>query len=199
MTNTVLTRAVMKQQTVREIVLFLVLVGVAVVSRLIEYFPPNAHAVAAAALLAGLLFRSRVVALCVPLLAMMISDSVIGGHDGLVMVTVYGSLVLPVLRCGALRRDRLLTPIAAVAGSMVFYLTTNFAHWLSFGDRMQEAQWTWSGLVHCYAIALPFFKYTLMGDLGYSAVLFGAYAVAKLLTAPANHTPGEAAAAPILA
>jgi len=178
-----------KPQTIRDAALFVLLVAVAVASRLIEYFPPNAHAVAAAALLAGVLFQNRIVAVCVPLVAMMISDSIIGGHDGLVMFTVYASLVLPVVWGSLLKRDLLLTPVAALAGSAVFYLTTNFAHWYSFGDRMQEITWTASGLAHCYAIALPFFKYTLIGDLSYAAVLFGAYLVVK-----SSHSAVEGAA-----
>jgi hypothetical protein len=173
-----------KQQTIREAMIFAGLVAIAVASRLTEYFPPNAHAVAAAALLAGLIFRSRIVAVCVPLSAMLISDSIIGGHDGLVMATVYGSLVLPLAWSGLLKRDLLSTPLAAVTNSVVFFLATNFAHWYSFGDRMQEVTWTFGGLVHCYAIALPFFKFTLLGDLGYTAVLFGAYCVAKAMYAP---------------
>jgi hypothetical protein len=175
--------AALTRQTVREAVLFVILVSVAVASRLIEYFPPNAHAVAAATLLAGLLFRSYVLAICVPLVSMMISDAVIGGHDGLVMISVYASLLLPLVWRNALRRDLLVAPIAALAGSAFFYLTTNFAHWYSFGDQMQETAWTSSGLIHCYAIAIPFFKYTLMGDLGYTAVLFGGYIVTRLLSA----------------
>jgi hypothetical protein len=174
-----------KQQTIREALIFVGLVAVAVASRLTDYFPPNAHAVAAAALLAGLVFRSRIVAACVPLSAMMISDSIIGGHDGLVMATVYGSLVVPLAWSGLLRRDLLLTPLAAVTNSLVFYLATNFAHWYSFGDQMQEVTWTFGGLVHCYAIALPFFKFTLLGDLAYTAVLFGAYCLAKAVCKPA--------------
>jgi hypothetical protein len=178
-----------KPQTIREAALFVLLVGAAVASRLIEYFPPNAHAVAAAALLAGVLFRSRIVAVCVPLASMMISDSIIGGHDGLVMFTVYASLVLPVVWGSLLKRDLLLTPAAALVSSAVFYLTTNFAHWYSFGDRMQEVAWTLGGLAHCYAIALPFFKYTLIGDLSYTTVLFGAYCLVK--AGQRENVPGE--------
>jgi hypothetical protein len=169
-----------KQRHVRDGLLFVALVAIAVASRLTDYFPPNAHAVAATALLAALLFSRRIVALCVPLSAMMISDSIIGGHDGLVMATVYGSLVLPVAFSGLLRRQWMLAPVAAICSSVVFYLATNFAHWYSFGDRMQEATWTLGGLVHCYAIALPFFKFTLAGDLGYTVILFGAYGLCAL-------------------
>jgi hypothetical protein len=173
-------------------------VAVAVASRLIEYFPPNAHAVAAASLLAGVVFRSRIVAICVPLAAMMISDSVIGGHDGLVMAAVYGSLVLPVAFGAVLKRDLLLTPVAALTSSLVFYLATNFAHWCSFGDRMQEVTWTLAGLVHCYAVAVPFFKFTLMGDFAYTAVLFGAYyLVRSSVTLPSTTKPKLSALEPI--
>jgi hypothetical protein len=35
-----------------------------------------------------------------------------------------------------------------------------------------------AGLLHCYAQGLPFFRYTLMGDLFFAVVLFGGYALA---------------------
>jgi hypothetical protein len=34
---------------------------------------------------------------------------------------------------------------------------------------------TLTGLVQCYSLALPFYGTSLMGDLVYSALLFGAY------------------------
>jgi hypothetical protein len=34
---------------------------------------------------------------------------------------------------------------------------------------------TWGGLLACYVAALPFFRNTLLGDLGYAALMFGSY------------------------
>jgi hypothetical protein len=57
-----------------------------------------------------------------------------------------------------------------------FYLITNFFVWLHASSVYPH---TAAGLLACYVAALPFFGYTVLGDLFYSAVLFGAYALLK--------------------
>src|SRR5262249_51915770 len=53
--------------------------------------------VAARALFAGGVLRSRTLALAVPLAAMVVSDLVLGWHDWRVMGVVYAALALPAL------------------------------------------------------------------------------------------------------
>jgi hypothetical protein len=67
----------------------------------------------------------------------------------------------------------------SLAASVMFFLVTNFAHWAIYDMYEKSA----AGLLHCYAMALPFFRYTLAGDLSFACVLFGGYAVAKSLVA----------------
>ena len=62
----------------------------------------------------------------------------------------------------------------ALAGSVQFYLITNFPSWLSADSLYPH---TWNGLIECYVAALPFFGRTLMADVFYSGVLFSAYAL----------------------
>ena len=62
---------------------------------------------------------------------------------------------------------------SALLSSVVFFLVTNFAHWLF----MEMYPQTLAGLLTGYAAALPFFKYQLAGDLFWSAMLFGGYAL----------------------
>ena len=38
-----------------------------------------------------------------------------------------------------------------------------------------------AGLWHCYVAAIPFFRYTLTGDMIFAVVLFGGYALATSL------------------
>ena len=79
----------------------------------------------------------------------------------------------------------------SLAASVVFFLVTNFAHWTLYDMYEKSA----AGLVHCYAAALPFFRYTLAGDLAFACVLFGGYAVAKsLMVATETATSRETAA-----
>ena len=159
------------------VAVFALLVAVGVASRLISHegiLPPNCQAIAAVGLLAGWYFSNRLVAVCVPLVAMMASDLLIGGHDPWVMATVYATLALPAL-AGSLLRGRLglLTAGGSAIGSAVlFFATTNFAVWAVSHEH------TLTSLGHTYVIALPFFRYMLAGDLLYTAAVFGTYALA---------------------
>jgi hypothetical protein len=69
-----------------------------------------------------------------------------------------------------------------LAGSVLFYLLTNFAVWLHHvirpehfvGAPFQYAP-TFAGLMQCYEVALPFFRGTVIGDLAFAAGLFAAH------------------------
>ena len=62
-------------------------------------------------------------------------------------------------------------PIASftVAGSILFFLVTNFGVWWLFNTYSKTPH----GLLECYIAAVPFFRGTLGGDLIGSAILFG--------------------------
>jgi len=170
-----------KRATAIEAVVFCVLVAVGVLSRVTFLTPPNFHAVAAAALFAGFFFRSGVVALAVPTVSMMISDAMIGGHAPLVMATVYAALAAPVAWRVLLQKKLTVTRVGlgAVSASVLFFVTTNLAAWPTLYPL------TTAGLAHAYTAAIPFFQWTLAGDLCYSALFFGTYALAVKL-APAR-------------
>ncbi len=178
----------MKRQHLVEGVLFVMLVLVGVQARIWLQDVPNFAPVAGLALFAGYFFRSWLLALCLPLSVMAISDLSIGGYDWRMMAVVYSMLAVPVAFRTILRRHLSVdqggrkSATLAVTGlvgcslgaSVLFFLTTNFGSWLWF--NMYEH--TWAGLVQCYAMAIPFFRYTLCGDLFFAVVLFGGYAVA---------------------
>jgi len=67
-------------------------------------------------------------------------------------------------------RTRVL-PIASltIAGSILFFLVTNFGCWLLDNAYPKS----WAGLLECYIAGIPFFRGTLGGDLVGSAILFG--------------------------
>lgn len=58
---------------------------------------------------------------------------------------------------------------AALAGSISFFLVSNFAVWAAWGDMYPL---TFSGLMACYAAGLPFFRRALEGDLLFTGVMF---------------------------
>jgi len=176
-----------KRQHLVEGVLFVLLVLVGAQTRIWLQDLPNFAPVAGLALFAGYFFRSWLLALCLPLSVMAISDLSIGGYDWRMMAVVYSMLAVPVAFRSPLRRYLNLdqggvkSASLAVTGlvgcslgeSVLFFLTTNFGSWLWF--NMYEH--SLAGLVQCYAMAIPFFRYTLCGDLFFAAALFGSYAV----------------------
>jgi hypothetical protein len=159
----------------------------AAMSRLIPH-PPNFSPIAALALFGGACFADRRAAFGVPLAALFLSDLVLGLYRSLPVV--YISFALIVLLGLWLRPRRNLVPIASatLAGSVLFFVLTNFAVW-AMGSFYPQ---TWDGLVTCYVAGIPFFHNTLLGDALYSSVLFGglflAERVAPKLREPLPHT-----------
>ena len=155
----------------------------AMAARLLPH-PPNFTPIEAVALFGGAYLADRRVALLLPLLALALSDLVLGFvvYDyGLVyggMAFVYASVALiAVLGSGWLRQRLTVSRIAggAVAAAVLFFVVTNFGAWLTSGLYPHNA----SGLFACYLAGLPFFHYTLAGALVYTAVLFGGLALAE--------------------
>jgi hypothetical protein len=133
-----------------------------------------------------------------PALAVMAaSDAVLAKLYGYPMFNpwVYASFVVYALIGRLLARTNAPGRIAAasVLGSVQFFLVTNFGTWLT-SDGLATPMYphTLAGLLACYVAGLPFLRYTLLGDLGTVAVLFGAHA---LLTKPAAAPVAEEARA----
>jgi hypothetical protein len=116
----------------------------------------------------------RRLAVAVPLAAMMMSDLIIGFYD--IMPVVWGCYVLVALSSSYwLRRPGFARGVVVtLSASLFFFMVTNFAVWVS--SSMYAHSWT--GLLQCYEMAVPFFRATLMSDLTYTAVLFAAYGLA---------------------
>jgi len=156
---------------------FLVLAGMilfAGFTRLIPH-PPNFTAVGAMALFGGAYFNKKSLAFAVPIIAMFLTDLILGLHQG--MYSVYLSFILIVM-IGIQLKDRIKLGnvlLASVCASVLFFVITNFAQWLSFPLYSKSI----AGLVECYVAAIPFFGYTILGDLFFVGVMFGSYELAK--------------------
>lgn len=134
---------------------------------------PNFAPITALALFGGVYLRNRKLAIVIPLAAMLVSDYFIGFYHLPVMLFVYLSFAISGLLGLWLKKRKNLGNAVGVTlfASVQFYLLTNFAVW-AFGSLYPpDAQ----GLLSSYINALPFFRNTLLGDLFYVGVLFGAY------------------------
>ena len=145
----------------------------AAVLRLVPH-PPNFTPIGAMALFGGAYFGKRILAFVAPLAALFLSDLVLGFYAG--MNFVYLSVALTVLIGWAIskqRRNVLAVGAASIAASVLFFILTNFGMWLFSGFYPV----TMDGLIACYIAAIPFFQNTLAGDLFFSALLFGGFAL----------------------
>jgi hypothetical protein len=154
--------------------LILGLILLAVVGRLIPH-PDNFTPITAVALFAGATLPTRI-AYVVPLAALVASNLLLGYPLDWMTLVVYGCLLASVGigQWLAKRRTWTRTGLAAVAGSLGFYLVTNFAGWLQSHSLYAH---TVDGLLQGYVMAIPFFGNSLAGDLFWTALLFGLYEV----------------------
>ncbi|RME34050.1 MAG: hypothetical protein D6786_05990 [Gammaproteobacteria bacterium] len=153
------------------------LILLAAASRLLPH-PPNFTPILAMGLFSGAMLADRRLALAVPLGAMLASDLVLGLHA--TVVFVYAGVAASAL-IGFLLQERaggIRIVLAALAASAAFFLISNFGVWLLSGLYPRDP----AGLLSCYAMAVPFFHYTLLGTLLCTALLFGS---ARLLRLPA--------------
>ncbi|MEE9571888.1 MAG: DUF6580 family putative transport protein [Candidatus Neomarinimicrobiota bacterium] len=156
---------------------FLILTGmifIAAFVRLIPH-PPNFAPVAAMALFGGAYFSKRWMAFLVPLMAMLVTDLILGFHSA--MWAVYLSFMLIVVIGMLLIKQKKISNIflASVSASVLFFAITNFAVWASGIYYPKDL----SGLTASYTAAIPFFHYTLLGDLFFVALMFGSFELAK--------------------
>lgn len=156
-------------------VFFAFLIRVAPHVDLLSFIPhlPNFSPIAAIALFSAV-YLKREYALVLPILIMIATDLIIGFYTPWIMVAVYGSFLIIGLIGIWLRDNKNYSTIAmaTVTGSILFYLITNFAVWAIPNSFYPH---TFSGLLTCYTMGLPFFKNTLMGDVFYVSGMFGLY------------------------
>ena len=146
------------------------LIAFDVAARLLPH-APGVWPFAASALFAGRMLRMPALAVIVPLLAVLLSNVALAGDDWRITAVVCAAITLPAF-AGMLAR-RYPGAVSVIAGmvscSLIFFVSTNFAVW-AFGTLYPL---TFQGLTQCYVAALPFLDKTVLGDLFWTAVLFG--------------------------
>lgn len=151
------------------------IIFIAVVIRLLPHIP-NVTPIAAMALFGGAYVNKRF-AILTPLAAMVVSDIFLG--FSLITPFVYASFVLTGLLGLWLRSHKKTSYIliASLVGSFLFFLVTNFGVWFVWNFYPK----TLMGLLDCFIAGLPFFRNTLLGDMGYTVLFFGGYELVQKL------------------
>ena len=167
-------------------VLSLLVLGAAF-SRLIPH-PPNFAPIGAMALFGAAYFSRKGIALIIPIVAMWLSDlylnNVVYGQyfDHFVwfyqgFYWTYGAfVVIGLMGFAILKTVKVqLVLVGSLSASILFFLLSNFGVWFSGNMYSNDI----NGLITCYTAGLPFFKNTIIGDLVYCGVLFGAFEFAQ--------------------
>lgn len=171
-----------RQQNLQDLLVFALLIAIGVAGRWGQpewCFTPTA----AAAIFAGLYFSRLGIALMVPVTILAISDLLLPAYNSIpVMIATYAVMIAPVW-FGRMQRGghaRLSTIarwiLVGIMPATLFYLVSNFAVWAFQSDYEKSL----AGLAHCYAAAVPFYRWMLTGDLFYLTLLVGCLGIAGI-------------------
>lgn len=166
-----------------EIAVFLLIIAVGIGSRFWLVDLPNFKPVAALCLFSGFFFRRFAVSAIAAVLILLISDWQLGGYEWQLEACVYGSMLVA---CGlgwmiknrieksaiGVNRNQFVGFVGgALAMSTIFFVLTNMAVWKFSGWYGTDLE---SGLA-CFVSALPFFRWTILGDMTFTLVILGVY------------------------
>ena len=133
--------------------------------RLIPH-PPNFTPILAISVFAGIKFKDNLFSYLVPVSAMLVSDAIIGFHNG--MIIIYLAIVLSAF----IARKFNTINTSVLSSSILFFLITNFQVWIMSSSYPKSL----FGILECYTLAIPFFGMTLLSTFFFSYVLFYGFA-----------------------
>ena len=159
------------------------LITLAALSRLIPH-PPNIAPVAGMALFGSAYYSKKYWAYLIPIITMWISDLILNNvvyaqyfdsfvwfysgslftYAAFALIVLMGSITLKKKKVGSVL-------FSALGASVIFFIVSNFGVWLTSPMYAKS----WEGFTTCYIVAIPFMQNTLIGDLCYTAVLFGLF------------------------
>lgn len=151
--------------------------------------PHNFTAMGAMAVFGGSVLKDKKIAFLLPLAALLLSDVCLQlftstkGFYGTTQFFVYGAFILTTFLATFICKTSVANiAFAAVWSALIFFVVSNFGVWVSSTTYAKNI----SGLLACYAFAIPFYKNeffgnfvlnSIMGNLFFSALLFGGYYV----------------------
>ena len=161
--------------------------------------PPNFTAIGAMAIFGGSVISNKKLAFLLPLAALFLSDLALEvfsgtkGFYGTGQYFVYGAFILITALATLIKKK---TPgnliFAAVWSGVIFFILSNFGTWIS---GQVPYPLTFSGLISCYAAAIPFYQNeffgnfalnAIYGNLFFGAILFAAYRLVENNLSPAK-------------
>jgi len=179
----------MKQNTSHTLIITAVFLLAAALLRIINaetgwyHFTP----IVAMSIFSGALLKRKPLAFALPLLAYLLTDIYMqivhhNGFYGISQSFVYGAMLLVVLMGSFMKKKNILNIAGfSIGGTLLFWLISNLGVFVAGYYGI-----SWEGLTTTYIMALPFyhnemattlFTNALVGDLVFSGVFFGCYAL----------------------
>lgn len=159
-------------KTKTDLLLLFYFIFLAVATRLMPH-PWNVTALGGLSLFLGKeLAGNKIAAVGLVLMSLFVCDLFLGFHSTMVFVYL-GMAVMVLLGSRAQTGGRAV--LASLAGSGAFFVISNFGVWMVDGMYQKSLQ----GLLECYTMAWPFFRYQWAADIGYFFVIAGLYSVLK--------------------
>lgn len=187
----------MKKDSIREILIVAMLIFLSALCRIFtnEIGLWNFNAIGAAALFGGIVLKDKRLAYVIPLLSLFLSDVFLQCFTSIhaldrnylgQLLFVYGAFLLITWIGTLIKKVNVPTLLLSSIGTgVVFFLISNLGTFLTT-DLYPK---TGSGLLACYAAGIPFYQSDnmfssfalngLMGNVFFTAVLFGAWTLIK--------------------
>jgi len=157
------------------------LILILALARLIPH-PPNFTPIIAVAIISGYFFKNLNFSLIILLIAMLISDLFIGFYENVFFV--YASLLLITFIFHKISKKINFKNlfVFGFAGSLIFFIISNFGVWILGSPGVNDIAYekSFSGLIECYILAIPFFGNTFLSTLIFA---YPAIFVSKVLPA----------------
>ena len=162
------------------IILAIFLILIAATSRIInaQLHAANFVPIAAISLFSGAIIKDKRLAFLVPLMGQFLGDvffqlftHIPGFYDLAGQLFNYGALIGATALGVGMKQPKVLTTLAYLFGaSTLFFVISNFGYFAGGWNG-----YSFAGLVKTYVDGVPFFKYTLAGDMTGGILLFGGY------------------------
>ena len=130
--------------------------------------------------MAPMLIKDRWFGMAIPIVAMFISDVIIGFYS--YQFVIYSS-ILAIALVSPMSKNYVRLGIMAVGGSVWFFITTNFAEWMIWDYYPKTIE----GLITCYTLAIPFFKNTLISTCLFTGLLAFSIKYLEVINKKTNH------------
>ena len=171
----------MQKQNSTSILVAVLLILAAAISRVVMY-PDNFSPMIGMAIFGGAIIKDKRLAFALPIFSMLLSDvmfevfKIAPGFWGWGQLVGYGIFALITVIAFSLKKITVFRVASySIGSSIIFFILSNLSFFIFDNPIYHTYPQNFNGFVDCFVQALPFFRTSILADLVYSGVLFGAW------------------------